>query len=296
MSNVHRIMWLDQEIRQHKYPNCRLLADHFEISLRQANRDLEYLKNTLNAPVRYIAAKRGYIYEDMTFILPNLIITSEDKMTLSFLAHRYDSYDGTQNNQRIAKLFKSLSGSDEDREQTPVFHINEEQITSFERIRRCIENKKKLEVSYLVPGEGLQRLRLHPYQIYGKADQDYLVAYCEEYGNIAIFRLDRIIRCSDTTHRFVIKDEYKPDRYNSFLRKKPYKAKLLIDQPVSAGFFPGDGLTRLEKQIYEVEFYDIEQFVRDLMTSSCWTKLISPGWLKDKLRNRCEEILHKIEE
>jgi predicted DNA-binding transcriptional regulator YafY len=257
---------------------------------------MEYLKNTLNAPVRYVAAKRGFIYENMTFILPNLIITSEDKMTLNFLAHRYDSYDGTLNNQRIAKLFKSLSGSGDDREQTPVFHIDEEQITYFHRINQCIENRRKLEVSYIIPGGGLQKLLLHPYRIYGKADHDYLIAFCEEYGDIAIFRLDRIVRCSDTMHRFIIKDEYNPDRYSNFLKKKPYKARLRMDKPVSTENILGDRLSKLEDQIYEAEFYDIEQFIRDLLASNSWTKIISPGWLRDKLRNRCGEILHKIEE
>lgn len=112
MSNIHRIMWLDLEIRQQYFPNCMKLANHFEISLRQANRDLEYLRNTLNAPIRYVAAKRGYIYDDMTFILPNLVITGEDKRALSFLAYRYDNYDGTENSQRLANLFRSLSDSE----------------------------------------------------------------------------------------------------------------------------------------------------------------------------------------
>jgi predicted DNA-binding transcriptional regulator YafY len=289
-------MWLDQEIREHKYPNCRTLAAHFEISLRQANRDMEYLKNTLNAPVRYIAAKRGFTYEDMTFILPNLILTSEDKMTLNFLAHRYDNYDGTMNNQRIAKLFKSLSGTGKDQVQTPVFPIDEEQITSFHRINRCIENRRKLEVSYIVPGDGLQKLLLHPYQLYGKADNDYLIAYCEEYSNIAVFRLDRIVRCIDTNHRFIVKDEYKQDSYSSFLMKKPFKARILIEKPDLAKGILGDKLTQLEDKLYEAEFYDIEQFIRDLMISNCWTKIISPDWLKEKLRNRCEKIMNKIKE
>jgi predicted DNA-binding transcriptional regulator YafY len=123
MSNVHRIMWFDQAIRQHRYPNCSSLAKHFEISLRQANRDIEYLKNTMNAPLRYVAVKRGFTYDDMTFILPNLVITAQERKALSFLAHRYDNFDGSAGSRRIARLFKSLSESDEADSRTPGWRV-----------------------------------------------------------------------------------------------------------------------------------------------------------------------------
>ncbi|MDF2938847.1 MAG: hypothetical protein K0Q90_4220, partial [Paenibacillaceae bacterium] len=51
----------DQQIRRMKYPNCKSLSEHFEISVRQANRDLEYLKT-------------------------HMVITAEEKKVLGFLA------------------------------------------------------------------------------------------------------------------------------------------------------------------------------------------------------------------
>lgn len=294
MSNVHRIMWLDQEIRNHKYPNCRKLSEHYEISLRQAHRDLEYLKNTLNAPISYIAAKRGYIYDDMTYILPNLLITDEEKKVLSFLAYKYSNFDGNENSQRIANLFRNLSDFKNPDHISPIFSINNDRISLYHKITQCINNNKKLDVFYLTPGGGSVRLVLHPYTLYGKSDNDYLIAYCEEYEAFAIFRLDRFERYSENIDAFIRNPNYKADNYIGHMKRKPFKTLIHTNRTeINLNLF-GDKLTKLEDGLYEVDFYDIDQIIRDLIISNQWTDIKSPSWLKDKLKKRCKNIYDKL--
>ncbi|NLO09959.1 MAG: WYL domain-containing protein [Clostridiales bacterium] len=294
MANVHRIMWLDQEIRQHKYPNCRKLAEHFEISWRQANRDLEYLKNTLNAPINYIAAKRGYVYDDMTYILPNFIITDEERKILSFLAYRYNNFDGNENSQRIANLFRNLSDFENPEHSSPVFNINNNRISLFHDINHCINKQKKLNVSYLTPDGEQVHLILHPYTLYGKSDNDYLVAYCEEYEDIAIFRLDRFNKWSENNKAFVKNISYNADNYIGFMKRKPFKTLLITNSPECNLNYLGDKVTKLDEGLYEIDFYDINQMVRELMISNQWKDIKSPNWLKDKIRNQCKKIYDKL--
>ena len=51
MSNLHRIQWIDAQIRAERFPNCSTIARKFEITRRQASRDIEYLRYSLGAPV-----------------------------------------------------------------------------------------------------------------------------------------------------------------------------------------------------------------------------------------------------
>lgn len=294
MSNVHRIMWLDQEIRQNKYPNCRRLAEHFEISLRQANRDLEYLRSTLNAPVRYVAAKRGFIYDDMTFVLPNLVITDREKKILSFLAYKYNNYDGNENSHRIANLFRSLSDFGDSDQIAPVFSIRDDKISLFHKLNQCIEKNKKINVSYIVPGGEPIELVLHPYTLYGLSDNDYLVAYCEEYKDFSIFRLDRFQKCSENPDSFTKNENYRPDKYTGYLKRKPFRAVLRPIEPGARVTSLGDKLIQLENGLYEVEFYDVDQLIRDLMISGQWKEILSPGWLKDKMKRYCKRIYDRL--
>jgi predicted DNA-binding transcriptional regulator YafY len=64
---LHRIQWIDAQIRAGRYPNARSLAAACEISRRQALRDFEYLRDSLGAPPAYAALHRG-------FTLPPLIL------------------------------------------------------------------------------------------------------------------------------------------------------------------------------------------------------------------------------
>ena len=75
MSNMHRIAWLDANIRGERYPDSRKLAEKFEISTRQAQRDIEYLKYTMGAPLEYLPSKKGYFYSNKTFLLPTNMIS-----------------------------------------------------------------------------------------------------------------------------------------------------------------------------------------------------------------------------
>ena len=60
MSANNRIQWLHKRIADMRYPNANRLAERFGISHRQAQRDVEYLKNTLGAPLAYNAEHRGF--------------------------------------------------------------------------------------------------------------------------------------------------------------------------------------------------------------------------------------------
>lgn len=65
-----RIQWLHLQIYESRYPNAYRIAEKFDISHRQAQRDIEYLKNKLNAPICYDPSKKGFYYT-APFSLPS---------------------------------------------------------------------------------------------------------------------------------------------------------------------------------------------------------------------------------
>ncbi len=76
MSANDRIQWFHKKILAKCYPNAAHLSEQFDISHRQAQRDVEFLKKNLGAPLGYDTAKKGYFYEE-EFVLP-LIVESEN--------------------------------------------------------------------------------------------------------------------------------------------------------------------------------------------------------------------------
>ncbi|HCJ10326.1 MAG TPA: hypothetical protein DHW14_04085 [Clostridiales bacterium] len=91
---LHRLQWIDTQIRAGRYPNTRDLADEFEISRRQALRDFEYLRDSLGAPLEYSAAHRGYYYTTDVYTLPGPYVTRSERNLLTSLASYYAGMAG----------------------------------------------------------------------------------------------------------------------------------------------------------------------------------------------------------
>ena len=104
MSNLHRLAWIDARIREKSYLGSRIIAEKFEISVRQAQRDMEYLKYSMGAPLEYSPIRKGYYYTDEAFSLPTHFITGEEKRILTYLASQYKITRGG-NAELLAGLF-----------------------------------------------------------------------------------------------------------------------------------------------------------------------------------------------
>jgi len=61
-SVYERFLWFHHEVKSEKYPNSRILAEKFELSQKTAQRDIEFMRDRLRAPLVYLADKRGYAY------------------------------------------------------------------------------------------------------------------------------------------------------------------------------------------------------------------------------------------
>ena len=79
MNAEKRIQWLHKKLLSGSYPNSHRLAERFHISPRQAQRDLDFLKKQLHAPIEYDSHRRGFYYTEK-FTLPLLITSDNDEL------------------------------------------------------------------------------------------------------------------------------------------------------------------------------------------------------------------------
>ena len=90
--NAHtRIQWLHKKMTMKSYPNAQRLAERFQISHRQAQRDMEYLRRELGAPIAYDNSRKGFYYTE-PYVLPVLFATDNDDVYMPeiFNAERHD--------------------------------------------------------------------------------------------------------------------------------------------------------------------------------------------------------------
>ena len=74
-----RIQWLHKKMTMNSYPNAQRLAERFGISHRQAQRDFDYLRRELGAPIAYDNSRKGFYYEE-SYVLPVLLTSDNDDL------------------------------------------------------------------------------------------------------------------------------------------------------------------------------------------------------------------------
>lgn len=86
-----RIQWLHKKMTMKSYPNAQRLAERFGISHRQAQRDMDYLRRELGAPIAYDNSRKGFYYTQ-AFVLPVLFSSDNDDLYMPeiFNAERKD--------------------------------------------------------------------------------------------------------------------------------------------------------------------------------------------------------------
>ena len=84
---LKRMKVIDQALRAGRWPTDKSLAAELEADPRTIRRDLEFMRDQLQAPIKFSRAQRGYYYSDHTYRLPFLQL-SEGELISLFLAER----------------------------------------------------------------------------------------------------------------------------------------------------------------------------------------------------------------
>jgi len=302
ISSIHRIQWFDQQIREERYPNSGQLASRFEISRRQAQRDIEYMESTLRAPLYYDAKRRGYRYEDKTYALPLLYMTEEEKSVLKFLAHRYRQYN-YENAEAVKRVAHLLDRFTDEREPAmpgrglPVFEANPKLIQTVERLGAAIRERAIVLIQYRdIEKETRSQHRIAPLKLESFYNADYVVAYCQREGVRKSFRLDRITQLSVTGEKFRLSEAEEMEKLDSGLPvRKPFTAEVWLERPLEGTAWNGyTARPGHDPLLYTIEFYDPDAFMQHLLVEQ-WRELASPKWLKAKLREKCRDLLGRLE-
>jgi predicted DNA-binding transcriptional regulator YafY len=203
---MHRIMWFDEHIRAKRYPNAKDLAERFEISVRQAGRDIVYMQNSLCVPMTYNAKRRGYEYEDEAYILPSVFLTETDIRILNFLIYKYEeaaeSMGYVEGLDRVVQTLKRFVPYQPEESDIPLFYFDTETVNLKHCIDQAIKQGQKLRITYRDREDGYTVV-VHPYRTYSQSSKNYVIAFCEQSGEVEYYHLEQIthIECTGEEYR-----------------------------------------------------------------------------------------------
>ncbi|PWV97878.1 putative DNA-binding transcriptional regulator YafY [Paenibacillus cellulosilyticus] len=300
MSNTHRIQWFDQQIREARYPNSNHLAERFEISKRQAQRDIEYMGASLRAPLVYDAKRRGYSYDDSAYVLPHLYMTEDEKRVLKYLVHRYSqyNYDHADTAHRVARLLDRFTDESESElyDRLPMFNADPRMMQLVLLLTEAIKRSRLVQLVY----EG-EQLTIQPTRLLSRYNDDYVAAYCDNGQEQRHFRLSAIAHATIVEQTAAIASltnvRASTGNESGAPARKPFTAKVRLVEPLECGeTWNGfsSACSDVDPLLYEVDFYDTNAFVRHLMVAE-WDELLAPKWLREKLRLHCSAVLTRLD-
>jgi predicted DNA-binding transcriptional regulator YafY len=118
-----RMLAIHRALKAGEYPNARTLARRLEVTPRTIQRDITYLGDQLQAPIRYDASRRGYAYTEPSFELPFHTWTESELVAL-FLAERVlQQYRNTPYAAELARAFAKLTDGLSDRITLDLRHL-----------------------------------------------------------------------------------------------------------------------------------------------------------------------------
>lgn len=297
MGNLHRIQWIDGKIRAKSYPNCSHIANHFEISKRQASRDIEYLRYSLDAPLEYSSKYCGYYYEDESYMLPSTMITIDEKRTLNNLAENYKSIGNERANEIGELLSKLGSGVDnygQFKKDILVF-TKIQDMRIYNIIEQAIDLLVKIQIEYTNAKNQYTKRVICPYKVFNKDNEHYVVGMCERRKDIRVFNIKRILKVKKLSESFQIAKTFDTKQYSGnrpFIIKNEYIAKVKFNRNIDNIDYNG-GEKYLTDNIYEFGFLRSDVFLSFLLSTNIGFKIVSPSWLKERLISHLHKIIEK---
>lgn len=201
---LERIMEIDRQIRDGKYPSPDQLARDLEVSRRVIFVDRDFMINRLGAPIRYNRLRGGWYYTDETWILPGIIVTQGELLAFFLSVEVAKRYLGTGLEETlraaVEKLSKNVNGSITVELEalrshysfSAPTHLAENEQALFD-LHRAITTSQAFWMRYYTASRDEHTERVvHPYHLSNVRGDWYLIAFDELRQGMRNFAISRI--------------------------------------------------------------------------------------------------------
>lgn len=301
-----RFVWFDNQVRKGSYPNSTTLAAAFECATKTAQRSIEYFRDRLGAPLSYDQSRRGYSYDNQSFMLP--VIRLSEPELVALLASRKLLTDaaagplGEELGKVSSKLGALLSLN------LPA-RVNPERAFSFrwqgfspgdplvfQQIATALLASRPVSFCYYSPFSSACTMRtVEPHHMLNYMGAWHLIAFCRLRNEWRDFHLSRIsmIKVEDDSFNQRDEDQWRPfldDTFGIFQNRRSFdvtirftteRARWVRDEM----WHPNQRMEVLEDggvQITLPAAHEAE-IIREIMKHGAHAEVVDPLWLRERI-------------
>lgn len=315
-TQFRRLQALDAAIREGKHPNCLSFSLDWEVSQKTVQRDIEFMKDSLGAPIEYDRGKQGYYYTDANWFLPAINVSEGELLALALGAQVAALYQGTPIAETLDKILEKIADALPD-----VVSVSPGDIAHdvsflgiparpidpelWRNVVGAIRRRVAMDVTYRAEAKPTGKsYRIHPWHLANIRGDWYLLGSIPPHHDMTQFALSRFERADLTSIPFsppapeLVKQRLQ-ETFGQFVRSgaEPlHNIRVAFDPEIgpriNARQWHLDQKLKLNKDgsgTLEFPAASLEEAMRWVLGWGCHAKVIAPKILKERVADevRC---------
>jgi len=319
MSDLERLHRIKYMIQARKCVPIQDFLDELEISKATFKRDLEYLRDRMNASIVFDRAEGGYRFDKPNagekIELPGLWFSEKEATALVLMQHLLDNLDqGGLISAHIDPLVEIIDGilgqsevsAKELRKRIKVFGVSarKNSLENFEEVGNALLKRQRIQIEYYSKGNDETTSReVSPQRLIFYRDNWYLDGYCHLRKGLRSFALDGVRKAellnkkADEVSEKELHENF-AESYGIFSGKATQRAKLRFTPErarwVSGETWHGQQLASYDKDGYYILEFDYNQdpeLVMEILKHGSGVQVIAPASLKKRVLDELKKTI-----
>lgn len=278
------------------------LAEHFEVSRRTINRDIEDLCKA-GIPVVTRQGINGGISIIEKYKMDRTLLTSSEMQDILAGLRSLDSVNGTN---RYGQLMEKLSAGSSDfmvGNQSVLIDLSSWYKASLapkiELIRTAIDKTKELSFNYYSP-KGESARCIEPYYLIFRWSSWYVWGWCKSREDFRLFKLNRMDKIQISEQMFVKRQVSVPDLSNERIFPGGISVKALFEPECKWRLIEEFGSESFKEQengklLFQADYTDKENLITWLMSFRDKVELLEPKDVRAEIRESIERMRRKYD-
>lgn len=314
-----RFVWFHTQVKRWRFPNARSLVEAFEVSERTAQRDIDFMRDRLLAPLAFDRRRNGYRYTDDTFEIPVHWLDEDNLLALALAARLASTIPDTAVKEDLCRLIgrmlrfshnEGYACLDRLGDKVSVKNIEYARVDEqfFRLIVRALFDECALHITYRSPHSGAVSERtVQPLHLMHYMGSWHLLAWCAAREAIRDFGLarmqavtlaDKLLHLPDTLppikdytrrHFGIMQGE---TTTTVTLRFSPHIAPRILEQiwhpDQQANLEPDSGL------LLSFPTADFRELTRNILSYGAEVRVVEPPELRDLVRREIEKMCRNL--
>jgi predicted DNA-binding transcriptional regulator YafY len=319
MSDVERLHRIKYMIQARKCVPIQDFLDELEISKATFKRDLEYLRDRMNASIVFDRTEGGYRFDKPNagekIELPGLWFSEKEATALVLMQHLLDNLDqGGLISTHIDPLVEIIDGilgqsevsAKELRKRIKVFGMSarKNSLENFEEVGNALLKRQRLQMEYYSKGKDETTSReVSPQRLIFYRDNWYLDGYCHLRKGLRSFALDGVRKAellnkkAEEVSEKELQENF-AESYGIFSGKATQRAKLRFTPErarwVSGETWHGQQASSYDKEGYYILEFDYNQdpeLVMEILKHGSGVEVLAPASLKKRVVEELNKTL-----